>query len=576
MERLKCVGLAYPDVSNSTNCTATTQLYPTRIVFDHDLLPEIPSKSTTDSATIVLDPQAHFGVDALPTMLNPSGSGSQTNVFSPLASFLLTSTGSGSGNDVNPTMMMTLSTLDSIPAATSTMAIGTTPPLPPLTMTPSTTTSEAINPSTPPSNTSVSGLANPGTGGHHRGVIAGSVIAVLVIVVVGLGIFICYRRRRCSRAGTSPAWKEIEKAENAQTSAICSDRNVKDKGKNHQSRQSCPNHTKSDGQLGEPDPALSTADVYRSISPPNLHTSKEHRYTISNTSSVSDASNPFATPTDSSFDSGDPTCSQIGLALSRYSTRPEKQTLSEPECRFESSQHNLSQLPSLAHSTPLSNASRVDLRSKTDSQIVNHKRASLISADTDGPEIGDEVVFEVASLVEQPTARRYSLTPRIINIVANASRSDDSDLSRSNSRLGSPKVRKSFTRARSASPARVLAKYTGSPDGHSGIEIWGMHSRLTSSELSREQVTDAQTKSSYGGETARRSSTKSSAIQARQVNPTDHTSYPPTSFPHIGRTMSEAKRKIRAQSEQLHDSGNLPGGRFQLPNSVTIERGHRK
>lgn len=61
-----------------------------------------------------------------------------------------------------------------------------------------------------------------------------------------------------------------------------------------------------------------------------------------------------------------------------------------------------------------------------------------------------------------------------------------------------------------------------------------------------------------------------------QVEQQEHASYPPTSYPQLGRTLSAVKRTIRADQERAFSGASstrwAAKGCGELPGSVTVDR----
>lgn len=242
------------------------------------------------------------------------------------------------------------------------------------------------------------------------------------------------------------------------------------------------------------------------------------------------SSDPFRSPVDGDIEPCQPTNSKIGLALSRYSTADTTGTFAV--CRPPS---------------PTKPATTFDvLRGQPHNvNMVQLNRDSSLSARTDDKHNEDKVEICNARLV--PTARRHSLTPRIINIVASRNSSKDRASMGSDESSERGRGAQIATRARSASPTKVQLAYTGSPaklNAHFGIETWEMqHCRMSPDSLELEHM------NSNG------SISKRPYERARGPSRERHINYPPTSYPKLGRTLSAVKRTIRANKDGAFSAG---------------------
>lgn len=550
-----------PYHSNGTNCTATKLSYPTRIFYDLDFATKT-SLGVAGTKTILLAPQEHF-MSSLADTLNGAGSFPSADAFDPLKSLL--STVSQASSSVASTSSSTTSETDITSTVTPTITRPTAVAANPSSLGTATTSTRISTPvnaptetNTTPSVTPVSGVQQHNTTGLNRGAVAGGVIAAVAVAVIIFAIVVCCRKksRRSAGSASNPTWKQIEQAEKAEILAI--GRNTRNtvngaNTKHFNTHQTTIPRASSANTLGEPGPSFDMDDNQRGISLCHPSLRIGHRYIIGNRKGNSDISNPFATPTesnqdtDSSLDADEPTRSQIGLALSRYSTN----TLKHDPSPF---QHE--EMPALPQS-PLMISLNEKAKANTEDKhtastdTVNHKRASSVSALTDGAE-GEIPVITVAKAI---TARRHSLGPRMIDIIAGTSHSDGGQrVSRAISRSDNDLVRKSLNRTRSASPAVTVNRYTGSPaklNGHFGIETWGMEPGRTSSENSAKHNTDGTPTDVVESGMDRQSSTKSSIYGREYVGAVEHRRYPPTSFPMIDRSLSQAKRRLREQSTEI-------------------------
>jgi len=355
---------------------------------------------------------------------------------------------------------------------------------------------------------------------RHRGLIAGSVIGAIGFGVLVFAVVMFVRRRRRRHRD-----KGIEGA------AVWSD-------KSKTGSQSSTNHTKQESsedavinqirgrsrersleRLGQPGPAIGTDGALEALERKTAaypH-SQGHIHNRSDSKFSNASSDPFRTPIDEPFSQDRATDSKIGLALSRYSTAEAKQQYSKQP--FPSNHTHTVVQGTLPPPTSL-------------------KRDSSLSAHTSAKD--PEEPLEICNARVVRTARRHSFTPRIINIVAGQSTSQER-ISNSNDRNQSSELgRRTSTRARSASPAKVLSAYSGSPaklNAHFGIETWGMEQGRTSSKR-------------LGINRAGSGSSANLRGRKAEVEREGLTSYPPTSYPRLGRTLSAVKRTIRADRER--------------------------
>lgn len=356
---------------------------------------------------------------------------------------------------------------------------------------------------------------------RHRGVIAGSVIGVIGFGVLVFAVVMLVRRRR----------RRHHRDKGIEGAAVWSDKSktVSQSSTNHTKQESLEsavmNQTRgrsrerSPERLGQPGPAISTDGALEALERKTAaypH-SQGYNHNRSDSKFSNASSDPFRTPINEPFSQDRPTDSKIGLALSRYSTAEAKQQYSE-------------QLFPINHT--------YTVVQDPPPPPTDHKRDSSLSARTAAKDPEEQPEICNARVVR--TARRHSFTPRIINIVAGQSTSQERTSNNNDRNQSSEPGRRTSTRARSASPAKVLSAYSGSPaklNAHFGIETWGMEQGRTSSER-------------LGIDRAGSGSGASVRGRNAEVEREGHTSYPPTSYPRLGRTLSAVKRTIRAGKER--------------------------
>lgn len=427
---------------------------------------------------------------------------------------------------------------------------------------------------------------------HRRSVIAGSVVGVVGGCVIIFALVMCWRKKLRRRRAAFGAVDWLSDKPKARTS-----------DDTPQEQDRIPVATTMEPDLGEPGPALTRREPHkmpadtRGRSPRQRPVQQYTKLTSRDRSHSrhSGLSDPFRTPTEPRKNSAisldgqmigeaggiDPTRSQIGLALTRYSTA---NTEVEPATTCP---------PSLSK-TDANSSEYLD----HDNLASNHNRVSSISAISNGTDITHKdddphahvLYIGKARPAKLSSLRRHSLTPRIINIVANThSRSrrgaDGAGSDRSDDEVDtdtaptSVNATKSTLRARSASPMKSTNAYSGSPvklTNHFGIVTWGRESEpgRTSSEIQGRTRLPSR---------AREQTRFSRGRSVKEETAKDlHISYPPTSYPMLGRTMSEVKRTLKERKEKAFtiDELGFPVGvskgsglGVHLPGSVTVHRG---
>ncbi|KAK5951146.1 hypothetical protein OHC33_007899 [Knufia fluminis] len=390
---------------------------------------------------------------------------------------------------------------------------------------------------------------------HNRGTIVGPVLGAIAFLVLVFAAYMLFRRRRRrnkqKKLEAAAIWSDKSTRNSQASTNVAKEEAHKD---NRDTQERGRSRIKSLEILGEPGPTIPTDGALETLHrksapyPPQDQTQTRRASTLSRTWSNA-SSDPFRTPPNQD----QPNKSRIGLALTRYSTADTTRTRPVSPIK-----------PQKPNTIVLQNHNAA----------INHNksnRTSTLSAQTDGT-ARDTIEAET----EQPkickarlvlTARRHSFTPRIINIVAGQNGSRSRSRSRSRDGLNSNEAntngqRRISDRARSASPAGHGYGYAGSPaklNAHFGIETWGMGAGRTSSERGRIE------RAGSGGSTRGRQGERTTGTEQEQKG---GVSYPPSSYPKLGRTLSAVKRTIRADKERAF-SGT---GAVILPETVTVDR----
>lgn len=322
----------------------------------------------------------------------------------------------------------------------------------------------------------------------YKGVIAGSVFGVVGVGVLGFAAAVCYRRKIRSKKRKTTKSKNSRFSEgnserrlSQQSTRVAFPNSFPDARRDPQATTSRSQNA-GDSTLGEPGPAFARGEMQKIF--PEIPIPVRDRYTIDSIPrSLSIGSDPFITPFDTktSIDRTSnqqneyrpneyPNQSQIGLALSRYSTAA---TMPSPSRGCSNSNPHASQ------STDVTNEHSVSTTSSVSVTTANNYNDEF---DPDQ----DKVFVERARTAQLTSTRRHSLTPRVVNIVATGIRRGSDGHSNEVERLqtvgGEVSVgvlEKNFAptqrRARSASPAKTTDVYDGSPaklHNHFGISTW--------------------------------------------------------------------------------------------------------
>lgn len=255
------------------------------------------------------------------------------------------------------------------------------------------------------------------------------------------------------------------------------------------------------------------------------------------------------------------TGSKIGIALTRYSTVESSLPLSNPISPMK--EHKICD----DYGTDLN---------------PNHHRHSSTSISSDATARFDP---QVTPLQTATIARRHSLTPRIINIVAASGSSDQvsgGETKHNNESPGCNDINRNSLRSRSMSPSRFLLGYASFTDEISDHRAEPRpHTQKTSQDSNSQSDSSASTKATVVD------MTKYPIIpnRGRSVKRTAeaHISSPPTSYPNLGKTMADVKKTIRekgsaafASTDDLRVRGRRSGTESsvtELPSSVTVTRG---
>lgn len=409
------------------------------------------------------------------------------------------------------------------------------PVVQPSTTNPKATTAETTQaePGSPQCTSDPACVAHTNDEAHRRGIIAGSVIAVFAAGCIIFGLYMFIRRKLHTpiKRKEEPGWIEVKpKRKSFLIEKVRPEKDISNAPADLVRLQERPHPAVR--PLGEPGPAVSTKPRQRL---PDYRVDATNR--LSNTSTLSD---PFRTPEDTQLNQ-----SQIGLAVSRYSS-----TIDRP--------------------LPIPPQSHLTLPVRATDEEDTLKRASSFTTQTEDTDKENEprtLFIGTAQPTRLASARRHSLTPRIVNIVAGSGnkdrlRSDGADDS------GDEGLSKRSTfRARSSSPMKSSKLYSGSPaklNTHFGIQTWGREAGRTSSELLRHARDGSDDSMAGRGRPRERKSDQ-------RIDDGDIKS-PPTSFTLLGRTLSEAKRKLR-NSDGTTSSASTKGGIPAIPGSVTISRG---
>lgn len=370
----------------------------------------------------------------------------------------------------------------------------------------------------------------------HKAEIAGAVVGMVafgLFIFIGRLLFRRYRRMRQERDVAGRAIWPGMKQSSSDTSSWFKHRRGKSTAT--QMSSSVVEERDKDHGFREPGPAVPSL-------PSERYLQADHHSQRSD-STVSQALEDFRRPLYAHLgQTNEFTRSKIGLALSRYSSIDMITTplISASASRSASPvKTRNSQLEAPAVVAQIKRISRENIKTL-------HKRSSSISASSEA---------QTFFIGRAKAARRHSLTPRIINIVANSTSNEsiiDTATVEGSTKRGSHRS----SRARSVSPPKH--DYEGSPaklKSHFGVEIWGRNSGRTSSE--RQGI-------------ERSESLKEHAAHNERENES-------ISYPALGRTMSEVKRTIRAHRDRAvsdASSGQIVTDGFveQMPESVTISR----
>lgn len=377
---------------------------------------------------------------------------------------------------------------------------------------------------------------------HRRGLIAGSVVAVVAALVLIFGLYMFCRKKLNTpvKRKEDPGWVEVKPPRKPflieKTRPMQKIASEDTQGDVVQLQDRPPSAGR---VLGEPGPAVVTEKHQQQPEYTVVPSTKR----LSNTSMLSD---PFRTPDDSLQLNQ----SQIGLALSRYSSTIDRPLPTPPQ----------------QHLTPIPRAINEEDALKRASSFTTQ------TEDTDKENEPRTLFIGTAQPTKFASARRHSLTPRIVNIIAGSGSRDRVQADGADESSGDEGPSKRSTiRARSSSPMKSSKLYSGSPaklNHHFGIKTCSQEVGRTSSELLR-HARDGSDDSMAGRGRPR-------LRKSDQVVDEGHVSYPPTSFPLLGRTLSESKRKLRdsdgTSSSHMTDAKSVPA----LPETVTIDRGGKR
>lgn len=375
-----------------------------------------------------------------------------------------------------------------------------------------------------------------------------------IILVAMAWFFWRWRRRRIARQSRSgkkrSSWPKLWKLGRGESTTA--EANLK-------SQQDA--HLKVTNDLGEPGPAF---DFYRTEAKRRSTASDDvpmHKYTGMTAASWYDRPiDPFSSTASNTTES-QITGSKIGIALTRYSTAESTLPLSNP--------------------TSTTKEHKVYDDSSTDLD-GNHHRHSSTSISSDATTRFDP---QVTPLQTATIARRHSLTPRIINIVAASGSSDrvtGGGNKHNNESPGCDDNNRNSFRSRSMSPSKLLSGYASFVDEISDHRAKRRSRAQTTSQDSTNQCDLS-------------ASTKATAVDMTKypITPTRgrsmkrtaeaHISFPPTSYPNLGKTMADVKKTIRekggaafASTDDLRVRGRRSGTESsvtELPSSVTVTRG---
>lgn len=383
----------------------------------------------------------------------------------------------------------------------------------------------------------------------QSGMIAGAVIGAVAGIALILAAFMLWRRKR-KRVAKRPyaesdsVWHKLSRSDGATSTAT--DVGIAGEQKNSRDRD-----------LGEPGPSFDFGEI--STTNPKTISSYSVLQNGQKTSQATWSRNSLDRfyPTAGTKNDEHNTRSKIGIALTRYSTTDSAVPLSRP--------FTLTNCPT-DPTVPKENIPQ------------GHKRHSSVSAQSDAT-IRQKA--EVVYVGKARTARRHSLTPRVINIVAAGGSCDQLDLSRNNSDSSSSaqdNLNRDSIRSRSMSPNKMLS-------GNASF-VNGLSDRLNTKSSDEASPQNDQINRSSTTKTASKDLSECPMIPTRgrsmKRRADQHISYS-----NLGKTMSEVKRTIRekgdsafASSDDLWDQARTQGRRSggpvsELPSTVTVTRGGR-
>lgn len=374
------------------------------------------------------------------------------------------------------------------------------------------------------------------------GIVVGVVMAVVLICVAY--ILWRWRRRRTTRQADAlekrSVWHKKLKSDGAISTAT-----------NTEFKDQEATNMYEDNDLGEPGPAFNFYGIEaEDTTKSDIGNPMHHRKRLSESSWYDRPMSAFRSTTSS--DQGRRSIgSKIGIALTRYSTAESTAPLSQP-------------IPS---------AKQHKAQNSQETNLNSHQRNSSASIQSDATTRKDDDVYYVGKAL---TARRHSLTPRVINIVAASNSTDKLGLGSNKGGSISSTLKDDSFRSRSMSPNKLLSGYASFIDELAGRvhtppqQMASQDNRIKRSSTTKAEVAGP---AKYPIIPDRGRSVKRHADQ--------HISYPPTSYPKLGKTMSEVKRTIREKGDSAFASSDDLRGKTreegrpvaELPSSVTVTRG---
>lgn len=365
----------------------------------------------------------------------------------------------------------------------------------------------------------------------HRGMVAGIVIGTVAAAVLVFAAYMLWRQRRKKASKRTDfeqntVWHKISNSGESESTATAVDFQEK--------KLDYPMIDISGDDLGQPGPAF----VFDEIQSLNDESLKEQHLSPAckppgPLSWTYPPCNPFKLPDRISLDNDGCPSPKTIPAFPQYS----------------------SAVPDMSKSQSASIPEPYSIPPKQTEERIGqcHRRHSSLSTRSDGTtRVEEEFVY----FGKARTARRHSLTPRVINIVAGSSSSDklnredcwDASTSSPHKDPQRDSMRSRSMPLTSLRPADGN-KSIGSPSNPAGSMIEGVFDHDKNSLIPRYTIANSSSATKTGDgdlDTTIFTPERGRGMKRRDK---EHISYPPSSYPKLGKTMAEVKKTIRLKGD---------------------------